>query len=127
MIRLDRRRVACLNANNKRRNAMISLEDCLALCGLSEAEVLALAEHEHVPEIVAASLGSHLLCQPNGGRQIGAMIADDVVSAVARGDGRHAAELRATLQAFVASHPEAMASLRTRQCIAGLANGTSCL
>jgi hypothetical protein len=98
---------------------MISLEDCLALCGLSEAEVLALAEHEHVPEIVAASLGNHLLCQSDGGRRIGAMIADDVVSALARGDQRHADELRATLQGFVASHPEALASVRAKACLAG--------
>jgi hypothetical protein len=97
---------------------MISLEDCLALCGLSEAEVLALAEHEHVPEIVAASLGNHLLCQPNGGRQIGAMIADDVKMAMARGDSVHADELLATLRAFVATHPEALASVRTKACLA---------
>jgi hypothetical protein len=97
---------------------MISLEDCLALCGLSEAEVLALAEHEHVPEIVAASLGNHLLCQPDGGRQIGAMIADDVTMAMARGDQRHAEELRATLQDFVTSHPEAWASIRAKACLA---------
>ena len=98
---------------------MISLEDCLALCGLSEAEVMALAEHEHVPEIVAASLGCHLLCQPDGGRQIGAMIADDVTMAMARGDRPHADELRATLQGFVASHPEAWASMRAKACLAG--------
>ena len=49
---------------------MISLEDCLALCGLSEAEVLALAEHEHVPEMLAASLGHHLLGQTDGLAQI---------------------------------------------------------
>ena len=40
---------------------MISLEDCIGLCGLTEVEVLALAEHEHVPEIVAAALAQHLL------------------------------------------------------------------
>jgi hypothetical protein len=98
---------------------MISLEDCLALCGLSEAEVLALAEHEHVPEIVAASLGCHLLCQPGGGRLIGAMIADDVRWAVARGDRSHAEELRATLHGFVTSHPDALSSLRASACLAG--------
>ena len=26
---------------------MISLEDCIALCGLTKEEVLAIAEHEH--------------------------------------------------------------------------------
>ena len=35
---------------------MITLEDCIAFCGLTEEEVMALAEHEHVPEIVAAGL-----------------------------------------------------------------------
>jgi hypothetical protein len=32
---------------------MITLEDCIAFCGLTEEEVLAIAEHEHRPEIVA--------------------------------------------------------------------------
>ena len=99
---------------------MISLEDCLALCGLSEAEVLALAEHEHLPEMLAASLGHHLLGQSDGGRQIGAMIADDVTAALARGDQLHAAELRLTLQGFVAAHPEALASVRAKACLAGV-------
>ena len=35
---------------------MISLEDCIALCGLTEQEVMAIAEHEHVPEIAAAAI-----------------------------------------------------------------------
>ena len=26
----------------------MSLEDCIALCGLTEDEVLAIAEHEHI-------------------------------------------------------------------------------
>jgi hypothetical protein len=30
---------------------MITLEDCVGLCRLTEEEVLALAEHEHLPEI----------------------------------------------------------------------------
>ena len=29
---------------------MIRLEDCIALSGLTEAQVLAIAEHEHLPE-----------------------------------------------------------------------------
>ena len=97
---------------------MISLEDCLALCGLSEAEVLALAEHEHVPEMLAASLGCHLLAQPGGERRIGAMIADDVKGALERGDRTHADELLATLRSFVANHPEALASIRAKACLA---------
>ncbi len=39
---------------------MLRLEDCLALCDLSEDEVLAIAEHEHIPEMAAAELGNSL-------------------------------------------------------------------
>jgi hypothetical protein len=30
---------------------MISMEDCIAMPGLNEKEVMAIAEHEHVPEM----------------------------------------------------------------------------
>lgn len=40
---------------------MITLEDCIGLCGLTETEVLAIAEHEHLPEIAAAALAQYLL------------------------------------------------------------------
>jgi len=85
---------------------MISLEDCLALCGLTEDEVLALAEHEHIPEIAAAALGQYLLNQPDGCKTIRNMIAEDVGWARGRGDASHAHELALTLQHFVTSHPE---------------------
>jgi hypothetical protein len=83
---------------------MISLEDCLALCGLTKDEVLALAEHEHIPDIAATALGQYLLNQPNGCTTIRDMIADDIGWARGRGDGRHAQELVLTLQGFVSSH-----------------------
>jgi hypothetical protein len=38
---------------------MIALADCLAMCGLSEDEVLSIAEHEHIPEIAAAALAQY--------------------------------------------------------------------
>lgn len=40
---------------------MLSLEDCIALCDLTEEEVLAIAEHEHIPEMAATELGNYLL------------------------------------------------------------------
>ena len=95
---------------------MISLEDCIGLCGLTEEEVLALAEHEHIPEIVAAALGQHLLCQSDGCRRIAAMIADDVRVAAEIGDQRHVVELIQTLRQFITAHPEAWASLRAQAC-----------
>ena len=44
---------------------MISLEDCIGLCGLDEDEVAAISEHEHIPEIAAAALANYLLLNGN--------------------------------------------------------------
>jgi hypothetical protein len=85
---------------------MISLEDCIAFCGLTKDEVRALAEHEHIPDIAAAALGFYLLNQPTGCTAIHAMIAEDIRWAHERGDVWHAQELAATLQQFVGSHPD---------------------
>jgi hypothetical protein len=96
---------------------MISLEDCIALCGLTEKEVRALAEHEQIEDIQAAALAQCLLGQPDGCRKIGAMIADDVNSAIRRGDRRCVDDLLTTLEHFVSEHPEALASKRARACL----------
>ncbi len=45
---------------------MISWHDCIALCGFNEAEVRAIAEHEHVPDVVAAGPANSLLKQTHG-------------------------------------------------------------
>ena len=42
---------------------MITLEDCIAFCGLTEEEVLAIAEYERLPEIAATALAEYLLSQ----------------------------------------------------------------
>ena len=86
---------------------MISLEDCIALCGLTEKEVLAIAEHEHVPEIAAASIGRYLLKEPKGAQKIRDMMRDDIHDALGRGDREHASELLMVLRHFISTHPEA--------------------
>lgn len=85
---------------------MITLDDCIALCGLTEAEVLALAEHEHIPEIVAAGLGSQLLKQRHGAEKVRVMIVEDIRAALRRGDRKHAQELFAALRHFLGAHPQ---------------------
>ncbi|MEQ1695778.1 MAG: hypothetical protein ABL901_08055 [Hyphomicrobiaceae bacterium] len=84
---------------------MINLEDCIAMCGLSEAEVMALAEHEHIPDVAAAALASYLLNQSHGCEQIRDMIRDDIRDALHRGDQRHAVELLMALRHFLTGHP----------------------
>ena len=49
---------------------MLTLEDCVAFCGLTEEEVLAIAEHEHMPEIAAAAFAEYLTNQEHGTEKI---------------------------------------------------------
>lgn len=86
---------------------MLSIEDCIGMCGLTEEEVLALAEHEHIPAIAAAALGHYLLSQPHGTESIAGMIRDDIREAWHKGDRRHARELFMALRHFISEHPEA--------------------
>ena len=82
----------------------LSLEDCIALCDLSEEEVLAVAEHEHIPEIAAAELGNYLLRTPDGELCLKAMICDDIIAARTRGDRQHEQALRQMVRNFVLQH-----------------------
>ena len=92
---------------------MISLEDCVGLCGLSEEEVLAIAEHEHLPEIAAAALAAHLLSQKHGSEKVLDMIVDDIRQAqFVKGDKEHVLTLLHVLHHFLKTHPEARPSVR---------------
>jgi len=90
---------------------MISLEDCIGLCGLDEAEVEAICEHEHIPEIAAAAMAQYLLNQPNGGEAIRGMIIEDIHKALDAGQVKHAGELFTALRHFLGEHPEARAGV----------------
>lgn len=86
---------------------MITLQDCVGLCGLTEEQVLAIAEHEHVPEIVATALAQYLSHQERGLERIRDMIVDDIGAAQRRGDKAHVLTLLHVLHHFLKSHPEA--------------------
>jgi hypothetical protein len=92
-------------------SAMISLEDCIGLCGLDEDEVAAISEHEHIPEMAAAALANYLLTQLHGGETIRTMIIDDIHKALDEGRVGHAAELFMALRNFLEQHPEGRAGL----------------
>jgi hypothetical protein len=86
---------------------MLTLQDCLELCELTEDEVLAIAEHENLTEIAALELGNYLVHTPAGERRIKAMIVEDIDAARARDDVRHAALLKLVLKHFVDAHAAA--------------------
>ncbi|MBI4183339.1 MAG: hypothetical protein HY521_05015 [Proteobacteria bacterium] len=85
---------------------MLTLKDCIGLCDLSEEEILAIADHEHLPEIVATELGNYLIHSPEGVPTIKAMIVDDIRAAEARGDVKRSLELKMVLRHFVQTHRE---------------------
>jgi hypothetical protein len=87
---------------------MITLEDCVALCGLTEQEVLAIAEHEHLPEIASAALASYLVHQEKYGlNRVRDMIVHDIRTAQACGDKEHVLVLLHVLHHFLRVHAEA--------------------
>jgi hypothetical protein len=85
---------------------MLTYQDCVALCGLNSREVEAIAEHEHIPQIVAVELGSYLCRDAGGELCIQRYILDDIAAAEKRGDHHHVSVLRAVLRHFVATHPQ---------------------
>jgi hypothetical protein len=92
-------------------DAMITLEDCIAFCGLDKHEVDAISEREHIPEIAATALADYLLKQPHGGETIRTMIIDDIHKALDAGRVRHAQELFMALRHFLDQHPVARAGV----------------
>lgn len=88
---------------------MITLQDCIAMCDLDEAEVLAIAEHEHIPEIAAVALAQYLLSREHGAEIIRDMLRDDIRAALRRNNHEHARELFMALRHFLSTHPEALA------------------
>ncbi|MCW8906802.1 MAG: hypothetical protein OQL28_06105 [Sedimenticola sp.] len=85
---------------------MLTLEDCLGLCELDESEIMAIAEHEHVPEIVALEMAEYLVQLPDGDVVIRRMILDDIQHARENNQLAHAEVLESVLKHFIATHPE---------------------
>jgi hypothetical protein len=92
---------------------MISLDDCVALCGLTPDEIAAIAEHEHVPEIAATALARYLLNCNQGSENIRNMIVDDIRAALSDGRMKHAAELLCALRHFLETHSDAQTGVAT--------------
>jgi len=90
---------------------MISLEDCIGLCGLEESEIAAIAEHEHMPEVAAAAFANYLLHQAGGAERIRTMIIDDIHKALDDRRVDHAAELFMALRHFLDEYQQARSGL----------------
>lgn len=93
---------------------MLSIEDCIALSELSEEEVRAIAEHEHIPEIVAAEMGNYLVHTPDGEVRVRAIIVDDIREARQAGNDGRALALKLILKHYLGGHPVAEQRSRPR-------------
>ena len=84
---------------------MLSLEDCIGLCGLTEEEVRAIAAHEHIPEIAATELANYLVNSPDGELRVKTMICDDIAHEIAWGNREREFALKRVLRNFILQHP----------------------
>ncbi|MGB0237826.1 MAG: hypothetical protein ACPG4B_04560 [Cycloclasticus sp.] len=84
---------------------MLTYEDCVDLSGLTDEEIEAIAEHEHVPRLVALELGHYLLETEAGVPAIKKIILDDLKAAQEKEDLVKTAKLKRVLQHFVSTHP----------------------
>lgn len=89
---------------------MITYEECLEMCDLSDEEIDAIAEHEHVEPIIAVALGKYLV-EHDGSDQIKQFILDDIEAARSQGNTEKMALLTKTLCHFVSAHPECCHSI----------------
>lgn len=85
---------------------MLSYEDCLGFCELTEEEIDAIAMHEHIPELAALELGEYLVHTPDGVLKIKDMILDDIATAQRHGDMKRTLILKTALKHFVDTHPD---------------------
>ncbi len=83
----------------------LTFEDCLALCDLTEQEVLAIAEHQHVPVIAALEMGNYLVRTNEGEQRVKAMIRDDIADAAVGGDRLRALALKSIIRDYILRHP----------------------
>ena len=88
---------------------MLTLDDCIAFGELKREVVLAIAEHERVPELSAVAIGADLMAQTGGLGRIYTMIASVLNAAAERGENERVRTLETTLANFVEEFPNAKA------------------
>ncbi|MDS4022323.1 MAG: hypothetical protein RKR03_17740 [Candidatus Competibacter sp.] len=86
---------------------MLSYEDCVELSDLTEEEIEAIAEHEHLPEMAALEMGSYLVHTAEGIPMIKRIILDDIEEERRRGHDQKVLQLKLVLKHFVDTHPSA--------------------
>lgn len=91
---------------------MLTVKECLDFSDLTDEEILAIAQHEHVPDVVAAELGEFLLKSNLGVGTIKRFLVENIEQAESHGHPERASQLRSVLAHFDAEHPACKPSKR---------------
>lgn len=89
---------------------MLSLDECIDFTDLDTDTVVAVAEHEGLPPIVAAQLGAELLRTHGGLHKLHRMFRENLERAVRRGRLERAKAIERAYRRFVACHPASQLS-----------------
>jgi hypothetical protein len=85
---------------------MLTLEDCIEICGLTHEELRYFIEHEHVSDMRAAELGErYVAVDDNGVPHLRRVILEDIRKLKDSNRERDANALEAFIRDFVLSHP----------------------
>ena len=84
---------------------MLTVKDCIDYSELTEDELRALAEHEQIPDVVAAELGHCLLNSDVGTWLLKRYLNEQRDAALRRNKRGKSEKLTAVLEEFSASHP----------------------
>ena len=83
---------------------MLTLDECIGMSDLTEEEIAVIAEHEHVPDIVAVQLGQGLLKTSKGVFILKCYISDSLEHAKLAGNRDKVKRLDLLLTRFSATH-----------------------
>lgn len=85
---------------------MLTLRDCLDFCDLSEDVVDAIAEHDHLPPILATELATCLAAAPGGMHVIHRYLRDNAAASTNCRDCWRRESRNSALAQFEQAHPE---------------------
>ena len=85
---------------------MISIKDCIDYSDLTEDEVAAIAEHEHLPYACAAQMACCLAQSQEGTELLRCLLKNAVCDAATCGHEESVRLAQHALQQFIANHPE---------------------
>jgi len=86
---------------------MLTLEDCIEICGLSKEEIRYFVDHEHISDFRAAELAERYVVIDNSGTpHLRRAILADIDDLKHRQKLNEARSMEAFIRDFVLSHPE---------------------